>query len=59
MGLVVEMYLGGGFKYRLQNHLQYRANLKVPTGAFVFPRDTMHPLLLNHSPTVLTHRLGL
>ncbi len=30
----------------------------LPTGAFVCPRDTMHPPLLNHSPRVLTHRLG-
>ena len=30
----------------------------LPTGAFVCPRDAMHPKLLNHSPTVLTHFLG-
>ena len=33
-------------------------HVNIPTGAFVCPIDTMHPLLLNHSPTVLTHRLG-
>ena len=32
--------------------------LLVPTGALVCSRDTMHPLLRNHSATALTIRLG-
>ncbi len=32
--------------------------LTLPTGAFVCPKDTMKPRLLNHSPTALTRPLG-
>ena len=39
--------------------LLLQITVHLPTGAFVCPRDTMHPhAILNHSPTVLTHRLG-